>query len=269
MSDAPRSRASTAVHTAALATVEWLVSWMLGSMLADAIAAPLVHDPRGGDALAAEGGRVAIELFVLRQGAVQSSAAMIALTVILYALVVVPLHGVLPSLATRTSESPWGRSISRTPSLVAVLLVQLSLVVCAALALRPIITGSYERALSPSPGPFYAVTFAVIALSALGLLAARTLFPLARVAVVLGHDARPSMGIALEQLRARPLTLLASRLLVELSSVALAVVAASSPRVLVHVAGWALHLARVAIELAWLERAARTVAKPVSTHQEH
>ncbi|MFO0556507.1 MAG: hypothetical protein U0269_00680 [Polyangiales bacterium] len=262
--DAVRSRRSMFAHAAGLSTVEWLASLMLGAILADAIAAPLAHDPRGGEALAAEGGRIAIELFVLQQGALQSAAAMIALTVILYALIAVPLHGVLPALATRGRDNPWARSIARTPSLVAVALVQLALLACAALAIRPAITASIARALSPAPGPFFALTYALVALCAVAMLAARTLFSLSRVAIVLGHDARPSLGLALEQLRRRPLALLTSRLALELASLALALLAAASARPLALLAAWAAHAARVAIELAWLERAANGLPKPAS-----
>jgi hypothetical protein len=265
--DAPRSWRSTLAHAAALATVEWLVSLMLGSILADAIAAPLAHDPRGGEALAAEGGRIAIELFVLRQGELQSSAAMIALTVILYALIAVPLHGALPALATRCRENPWARSIARTPSLVAVALVQFALFACAALAIRPALSASIARALSPSPGPFFAITYAIAALCALAVLAARALFSLSRTAIVLGHDARPSLGLALEQLRRRPLSLLSSRLALELASLALALLAAASARPLVLIASCAAHSTRIALELAWLARAARGLPRPASKPQ--
>jgi hypothetical protein len=267
--DALRSRRSTLAHAAALATVEWLASLMLGAILADAIAAPLAHDPRGGEALAAEGGRIAIELFVLRQGALQSAASIIALAVILYTLIAVPLHGVLPALATRAPDNPWERSIARTPSLVAVALVQLALLACAALAIRPAIAASIARALSPEPGPFFAVTYSLVALCAVALLAARTLFSLSRVAIVLGHDARPALGLALEQLRRRPLALLASRLAVELASLSLSLLAAASARPLALLAAWAAHATRVAIELAWLERVARPLSEYASTPQNY
>lgn len=265
--DGLRSRRSILAHAAVLATVEWLVSLALGAILANAIAGPLEHDPRGGEALAAEGGRIAIELFFLQQPALHAAAATIALCVVFYGLIAVPLHGVLPALATRTRDNPWVRSIARTPALVAVSLVQLALFTCAALTMRSALTASIARALSPSPGPFFALTHALLALGAVALLAARVLFPLSRMAIVLGQQARPSLGLAFELLRRRPFTLLSTRLAVEGASLALALFSAASPRHWVLIASWAAHVARVMIELVWLERAAKDVPRVMPASQ--
>ncbi len=269
LSRAPRPLRSIAAHVAALTVIEWLVSLALGAMLADAIAAPLRAHRAGGDAIAAEHGRIAIELFVTRLAELRSGAATVVIVAVLYGLIVVPLHGVMPALVVCEKDNPWGRSVARTPSLVAIALVHGALLVTLGLSARSALTASIHRALSANPGPFLSVTYAIIAVALLTVVALRSLFALARAAAVLDHDARPSLALAFEALRARPFTIVLSRAALELASLALALLAALSPAPLTTLAALAAHGARIALELVWLARCAGHANFTASTRENH
>lgn len=260
-----RARRAAIGHFAALVLVEWALSMALGAIMARALAAPLAAHPLGGDAFALDQGRVAIELLATRTSELRAGGAWVALIVILYALIVVPLHGALPSIAVRWQQNPWSNSISRTPTLVGLALVHLVLLATFGFAARSAIEASVTRALSASPGPFEAVTYALVTTVALVVLALRALFALARCAAALEHTTRASLSLAMNLLRERPLSLLGSRLLCEAASLALALAVALAPSTLVVIASLLAHGARVATELCWLRWGAKPLEIPVST----
>lgn len=261
-------RASWA-HTALLATIEWLVSLLLGRILASAIAAPLTSHPRGGDALLDDGGRIAIELLSTRLGELQSSGASIALIVALYVLVTVPLQGALPAIATAAAPNPWARSIERTPTLVALALAHAVLLALLAWSARSFALVQWTRAVSPSPAHAMTSLYIALALAAIVIVALRAFFALARCAAVLSYDARASLACALDALRARPASVVLTRGALELSSLALAAIAAAAPRPLPLLASLGAHLARVAIERKWLAWGSKSIVRTASKHDNY
>jgi hypothetical protein len=86
---------------------------------------------------------------------------------------------------------------------------------------------------------------------------------------VLSYDARAALAHALGALRTRPFALVLSRVALELTSLALAALAAAAPRPLPLVASLGAHLARVAIERKWLAWGAQSIVRAASKHDNY
>ncbi|MBL8682700.1 MAG: hypothetical protein JNK05_26275 [Myxococcales bacterium] len=254
-----------APHVIGLALLEWAVSFALARNVVNAIAAPLASHPAGADALFAEDGRIALELYFARSAELPPALAVAALTVGLVALVTVPLQGALPSLARQLPRSPWAQSIAHTPGIVALALAQATLFALLVLALRRPFTALAVSALA-SERPRDIASLTAVTVAALVVIAAlRSLFALARGAVVVGTDARTALAHGFNALRARPSRIVLARLGVDFVALSVAALAAIAPASLAVIAAITAHIGRAAIELAWLRQSLDGLPKPPTT----
>jgi hypothetical protein len=241
-----------APHLAALALIEWTLSLLLGHHLTSALGDRLAAHPSGGDALSAEQGRLALELLATHTDALSSRGALLAVLIALYALAVVPLHGVLPALARGLPDNPWERSIRHTVPLLGLAMLSIAATVATGLALRPIL----ERlAQNPPAGPqsrTIALALSLALLVGLGAIMLRTLLVLARGVVIDGRALPLALRDAWTEGSSRAITLTLSHLLLLATGAALSTVVVLTPSPLAVPVSLLVHAARVAAEFVWL-----------------
>jgi hypothetical protein len=246
------------LHSALLAAIEWLVAWLLLSRVTREWLSALDGHPLGSDALLSEQGRIALDVTLPHLLDLRAGAIGVALVVVVVLLLSVPLHGVGASLALNVDENPWLRSISRTPKLVAIALIQwLALAVCLALiarACKQCVTLVLERATHAD----FVLPALLLSVSLYALQCVRVFTHLARLRAMSDVSLRCCLRDALLQLRARVIRGALLLTALDLTLLALTAISVLLPAWLLLFGVVLVHYARVRLPITWLAHEAHS-----------